>query len=190
MAPIRQFKNPWRDRWQQAQFRGEPFFVETGGQAGGRRVAVHEYPKRNVPYSEDMGRRATQYVVQGYLIGPRYLDAKDALITALDKDGPGMLRLPLPYMMRDVKVMVVSYSVTEARERGGTCVIEMQFVEYGDPSYRSTVSTPAEIQKSASSVENSVIGPQEPSAETSQQAAPYARVYNGADVSNSVPNLP
>ena len=190
MAPIRSFKNPWRDRWQQATFRGASFFMETGGQAGGRRAALHEYPKRNVPYAEDMGRRANVYSVQGYLIGPIYLQLRDNLITALEKDGPGMLRLPLPYMMRDVKVLVQSYSITEARERGGMCTIEMQFVEYGDPNYRSTVSTPQEIQKSASAVEDNVIGPQQPNAETARQAAPYAQVYNGANISNSVPNLP
>ncbi|MET3995998.1 hypothetical protein ABID65_007670 [Bradyrhizobium sp. S3.9.2] len=190
MAPIRSFKNPWRDRWQQAAFRGAPFFVETGGQGGGRRVTMHEYPKRNTPYAEDMGKRANRYTVQGYLIGPDYLSLRDALITALEKDGPGMLRLPLPYKMQDVKVMVQGYSITEARERGGMCAIEMDFVEYGDPNYRSTNSTPGEIQKSATGVENSVIGDQEPSAETAQQAAPYAQVYNNANVSNSVPNLP
>lgn len=181
--------NPWRSRWKQAKFRDAEFFVETGGHAGGRRVALHEYPKRNVPYAEDMGKRANVWSVQGYLIGPDYLDAKDALITALDKDGPGQLRLPLPYQMRDVKVMVQSYSITETRERGGMCQVEMQFVEYGDPNYRNTVSTPQEIQKSANSVENTVLGPQQPTAMTAQQAIPYVQVYNGADVSNSVPNL-
>ena len=190
MAPIRSFKNPWRDRYKQAMFRGAMFHVENGGQAGGRRVALHEYPKRSVPYAEDMGKRANTYQVQGYLIGPIYLQLRDNLITAREKDGPGMLRLPLPYMMRDVKVMVQSYSVTESRERGGMCAIEMQFVEYGDPNYRPTISTAQEIGKSAAAVEDNVIGPQQPNAETAEQAAPYAQVYNDANTSNSVPNLP
>jgi hypothetical protein len=187
MAAIKDIKNPWRAKWQQAQFRGVKFFVENGVMGGGRRVAMHEYPKRNVPYAEDMGKAANKYVVQGYLIGPNYLDDKDTLIEALEKDGPGMLRLPLPYKMRDVEVMVQSYSVTEARERGGMCMIDMSFVEYGNPVYRATVSTPGEIQKSATNVENNVIGPQR--GDPSQQAAPYARVYEDAGTSNSVPNL-
>src|SRR4051812_26581932 len=101
---IGDIKNPWRDKWLQAQFRGARFFVENGVMAGGRRTALHEYPKRNVPYAEDMGKAANKFVVQGYLIGPNYLNDKDALIDALEKDGPGMLRLPLPYKMRDVEV--------------------------------------------------------------------------------------
>ena len=82
---------PWRDKWQNAQFRGARFFVEQGAQMGGRRVALHQYPKRNVPYAEDMGKQANRFSVSGYCIGPDYLDAKDALIEALEKDGPGML---------------------------------------------------------------------------------------------------
>ena len=93
--------NPWRDRYQPAAFRNAQFFVETDARVGGRRVAPHEYPKRNTPYSEDMGRKALRFLVQGYLIGPKYWDQKNRLIAELDKDGPGLLRLPLPYNMAD-----------------------------------------------------------------------------------------
>ena len=177
----------WRDKYQQAKFRWAIFFVEGDGRQGGRRVALHQYPKRNVPYAEDMGRTANRFTVQGYLIGRSgapdeisYLEQKDNLIACLEQDGPGMLRLPLPYKMQDVKVMVQSYSVTESRERGGICTIEMEFVEYGDPHYRSTVSTPQEIGKSAASVEKSVEGEATP--KTAKETAPYDKVYQGAGV--------
>src|SRR4051812_45354637 len=126
---IRDIHNPWRDKWQTATFRGATFFVETDVRGGGRRVALHQYPKRNTPYAEDMGHTANRFIVHGYLIGPDYLDLKNSLIDALEKDGPGMLRLPLPYQMADVNVMVQAYSITEARERGGACAVEMDFVE-------------------------------------------------------------
>lgn len=173
MAAIRDFHNPWRDKYKQAQFRSATFFVESGGRGGGRRVALHQYPKRNVPYAEDMGRTANRFLVQGYLIGPDYLDAKDALIDALEADGPGMLRLPLPYKMSDVNVMVQSYSISETREKGGFCTIDMDFVEYGDPVWRANVSTTGEIQKSADNVEQTVIG----NALKGTAAVPYAKVY-------------
>lgn len=190
MTAIKGIKNPWRDKWQQAKFRDATFFVETGAQGGGRRVALHEYPKRNDGYAEDMGRRARRFVVQGYLIGPDYLDLRDALIDALEKDGPGMLRLPLPYMMRDVQVMVQQYSVTESRERGGFCTADMDFVEYGTPFYRPTIATGAAVQQSANGVENAVMGPQQPTAETAQQAAPYAKVLQNADIPLPQPRPP
>jgi hypothetical protein len=180
MTQIRGIHNPWRDKWQTALFRDAMFFVEVGARAGGRRVALHTYPKRNDPYAEDMGRAPNRFLVQGYLIGQVYLDLRDNLITALEKDGPGMLRLPLPYMMRDVQVMVQQYSVAEHRERGGFCTVDMEFVEYGTPLYRPTISTPAAINQSANNVESAVYGPTQPTADAVQQAAPYGQILQDA----------
>ena len=42
----------------EASFKGAPFHVEeTGGQFG-RRTVLHEYPFRDLPYGEDLGRSA------------------------------------------------------------------------------------------------------------------------------------
>ncbi len=154
---IREIHNPWRDRYQRAAFRGAMFFVEIEQRGGGRRVVPHEYPKRNDPYSEDMGRSATRFAVQGYLIGPNYLDLKDALITALEADGPGTLRLPLPYRGQDVEVMVLNYGVTETRERGGMCTVDMSFIEAGKPGFSDVViTTPSRIEATARKLESVV----------------------------------
>ena len=177
---IKDLKNPWRDKWQNASFRGVQFFVDADARQGGRRVAMHEYPKRNIPYAEDMGRKALRFLVQGYLIGPHYWDQKNLLITALDKDGPGMLRLPLPYQMADVNVMVNGYTATDARERGGYCSVEMDFAEYGDPTYRQEISTTAVINEAATQTENYLIGPIRK--DQVPNAVPYARVHNAANV--------
>lgn len=194
---IRDIHNPWRDKWQTALFRDAMFFVEVDTRTSGRRVALHQYPKRNVPYAEDMGRSAYRFIVQGYLIGPAYLDLKDNLIAALEKDGPGWLRLPLPFQSSDQYVMVMSYSVAQARERGGYCQVEMDFAEYGDPSYRAIISTTEEINKSATNVENDAIGPRLPTTNISapadnaavDAAAPYAQTYQDAGISNVTPDL-
>jgi prophage DNA circulation protein len=180
MASISAIEHPWRRAWQNASFRGVTFHVETGAQAGGRRIALHQYPKRNVPYAEDMGKSANTFPVTAYIIGPDYLPNKDNLIEALEKDGPGMLVLPLPYKQRHVEVMVQSYSVTETRERGGICTIEMSFVEYGNPSYRAQSSTPAQVDAAAKGVEGEVQGPLDP--KTASQAEPYAQVHRDANV--------
>jgi prophage DNA circulation protein len=177
---ITDFHNPWRDKYRQAMFRTAAFFVETDRRSGGRRVALHQYPKRSLPYAEDMGRTANGFSVQGYLIGPDYLNDKDALITALEMDGPGNLRLPLPYAMSDVLVMVRAYGVTESRERGGMCTVEMEFVEYGTPLFRPTISTTAQIQSSVSAVESALLGPNQPTVDTAMQAAPYINVFQNA----------
>jgi prophage DNA circulation protein len=172
---IKNIENPWRNRWQNARFRAAGFFVEQDARSGGRRVAMHEYPKRNTPYAEDMGRKALRFMVQGYLIGPNYWDHKNRLIDALDKDGPGFLRLPLPYQMADVNVMVNTYTVTEHRERGGYCTIEMDFSEYGDPQFRQDISTSDQIEGSALKLEDQLIKSPNPIL-----AGPYAEVHKRA----------
>jgi len=155
---IRDIHNPWRDRYQTASFRGAVFHVETDARSSGRRVVLHEYPKRDDPYAEDMGRSARKFQVHGYLIGPNYLQQKDALIDALEADGPGTLRLPMPYMGEDIDVMAGPYSITETREKGGMCIVEMDFVEYGTPGFTavaSMVDTQGAINNAAQTVERS-----------------------------------
>ncbi|HCS4673821.1 TPA: DNA circularization N-terminal domain-containing protein, partial [Escherichia coli] len=46
----------WKDRLQDASFRGVPFKVEEESAGAGRRVETHEYPNRDKPYTEDLGK--------------------------------------------------------------------------------------------------------------------------------------
>jgi prophage DNA circulation protein len=173
MSSIMDLPSAWRVHWVQAKFRDAIFYVETDQRGSGRRVALHQYPKRNTPYAEDMGRAAIQIQVNGYVIGrPRsvggaqglvapardYLTMKNDLIKALEQDGPGYLTLPMQFERTDLEVMAMSYTVSESRERGGMCVFQMQFVEYGNPRYRSTIDTSAEIRKTAATTENVLMG--------------------------------
>ena len=166
MGSIRDIQNPWRSKFKTASFRGETFHVEIGAQAGGLRVALHEYAKRNEPYAEDMGRKARRFHVSGYLIGPRYLDAKNRLIIALDKNGPGTLKMPFPIpggTAGEMSVMCINYSVVETRERGGMCGVEIDFVEAGKSGNQITAASinPAgQVQSQASSVDATVAKPE------------------------------
>jgi prophage DNA circulation protein len=125
-----------------------------------------------------------------------YLDLKNALIDALDQDGPGVLRLPLPYNMADVTVMVQQYSISESRERGGVATVEMQFVEYGDPAYRPTISTAGNIEQSATALETSMLSTatglpasQVFNSNSFTLAAPYYQVYSQASPPTTQPTL-
>lgn len=133
----------WRQYLKRASFRGQPFYVDTGVRESGRRVVQHEFPKRDVPYAEDMGRRAREFTVRGYLIvypnetafpndplkKSNYIKARDALITALEStEGPANLQLPL---LGVLNVMCQRYRVTEEEKLGGFCVFDMTFTEFG-----------------------------------------------------------
>jgi prophage DNA circulation protein len=118
---------PWRLSLVPASYGGVQYHVEQQARSGGRRVVLHEYPKRDTPYAEDMGRAATRYQITGYLIGPSYNFAKRALMAVLDSsDGKELID---PYLAEPKLCICERYNVTETRERGGYCTFEMSFVE-------------------------------------------------------------
>lgn len=132
---ITDIKTPWRERYSEASFRGAIFWIEMQSRTGGRRLVMHQYPKRDLPYAEDMGRRGRVFPIVAFLIGPNYLDEKEDLIRALEAEGPGTLKLP---MQQDQQVACPRYSIQETRDKGGFCVIEMEFVEQGVPGFSVT----------------------------------------------------
>src|SRR3954465_13549542 len=89
----------WRQRLQPATYNGIEFKVETQAKASGRRIVSHEFPKRDTPWAEDMGRRQRRFIIQAYIIYspvnmPDYQAARDALVVEFEKEGPGYLVLP------------------------------------------------------------------------------------------------
>ncbi|WP_431477940.1 DNA circularization protein [Massilia eburnea] len=119
----------WRDKLQPASFRGVPFAVISGSLTAGRRLARHEYPQRNLPYLEDMGRRAREYKVEAYVIGPDYMSGRDQLLAAIEEEGPGQL---VHRYYGTKMVAVAECELTESTEFGGMARFTLQFVEAGE----------------------------------------------------------
>lgn len=126
----------WRERLAPASFRGVQFHVETNEFASGRRTARHEYPKRDRPFIEDMGRATREITFDAYVIGSEYLVDKNALIDALEKAGPGELVHPL-YGRRTVQAG--GFSVRETRTEGGMARFALSFSETGDSRFPAAV---------------------------------------------------
>jgi prophage DNA circulation protein len=80
--------------FQFAKFRHVLFHVSGAETMVGRRTVVHEFPMRDFPYPEDMGKKAAEFVVDGFLIGDDYLWQMADLISALNEPGPGTLVHP------------------------------------------------------------------------------------------------
>lgn len=136
---IGQPRTVWRDELLPATFAGQQFHCETNSREGGQRVVTHEFPKRDLPYSETMGRRAMEFTVRGYCIAypfttgqplyqRDYRKPRDNLIRALDAGQPGVLQLPTQAPMW---VVCTRYRMAEEERFGGYCVFDMTFVEYG-----------------------------------------------------------
>nr|WP_249792674.1 DNA circularization N-terminal domain-containing protein [Bradyrhizobium sp. BRP22] len=125
-----------------ASFNDARFHCEVNSRESGRRIVEHEFPKKELPYAEDMGRSAREFTVRGYcivypydseivLFRRDYRLARNLLIAALEKEGPGVLQLPTqPPQM----VVCSRYRLTEEERMGGFCMFDMTFLEYGiDP---------------------------------------------------------
>jgi prophage DNA circulation protein len=110
-----------------ASFRGVPFLVDTSERSGGRRTLVHEFPLRDDPFVEDLGRRARKFPITGYVIGGDYLAQRDKLLAALeDEEGPGKL-VHLYY--GEKRAICDTYSVHEASNEGGMARFAITFCE-------------------------------------------------------------
>lgn len=110
-----------------ASFRGVPFFVLSSDRAGGRRLVTHEFPLRDDPYIEDLGRRARTFAVEGHVIGDDYVQQRDALLAALeDTSGPGQLIHPY----HGIRIaLCTSVTVKETVADGRMAVLSIEFVE-------------------------------------------------------------
>ncbi len=121
----------WRDDLRPASFRGVPFKVLPLTTQVGRRTVLHEYPQRDKPYGEDLGKKARQYQVDAIVLGADYLTQRNRLIAALEAKGPGKLVHPT---LGEMDVILTSpASVTEDfGKEGGSARFSMTFVEAGD----------------------------------------------------------
>jgi len=118
----------WREQYREGSFRNVPFFVERTEGAFGRRAVTHQFPARDDPTTEDMGRRARNFSFEVYLLGEDYFDQRDRLIAAAEKGGPG--KLVHPYF-GTLEVVCTRCSVRESRAELGIVRIELSFVEAG-----------------------------------------------------------
>lgn len=128
----------WTDRLQAASFRGVVFKVDGDDLQIGRRTVIHEYPGRDTPSVEDMGRETREYAISAYLIGPDFIAERDRLIEALEQAGPG--ELVSPWYGRMNVVVMGKQRISHSKADGGMCVVSFTFVESGEDEWPA--STP------------------------------------------------
>lgn len=85
----------YKNKLLQASFRGISFGVQDIETTLGRRTVLHEYPLRDDPYSEDLGRKAREFSINAFVINKNDYAASKALASVLeDFDTPGTLVHP------------------------------------------------------------------------------------------------
>jgi prophage DNA circulation protein len=120
-------------------FRGARFIVPTAEAVVGRRGEVHEYPGRDLPYVEDLGRRTGEFPLEVFVDGSlvadgNYITARDALIAALNTSGPGTLVHP---WYGTLTVSITDARVRESDREGGRATFTLTCIESGELAFPS-----------------------------------------------------
>lgn len=125
----------WKDRLRPASFRGVPFGVEAYSHTGGRRVGVHEYPLRDTPLVEELGRVARTYSVEAFLVGDDFAERRDRLVERLEGASAGFPRKPGGTLVHptlgQVEVLCTRFEVQESTREGRMARVSIEFVEAG-----------------------------------------------------------
>ena len=120
---------------------GIPFFVDDHNGQFGRRYVIHEYPGRDKPFVEDMGRKTRELSINAFVIGVDYMAQRDALIAAAEQ--PGVKRMTHPWLGR-MDVFIELLGVSESTRYGGMAAIELSVVEAGADQFPAQIeNTPA-----------------------------------------------
>lgn len=143
------------EQLQPASFRGVPFEVEASGITVGRRTVVHEYPQRDRPYVEDMGRATRNITLQCFVVGSDYLEQAQALMHELEEPGPGTLVHP---WLGEMEVTITSVSELQFDQGLGVASVTITATEAGDLEFPAvTADEDTEALEAADAVEKSAI---------------------------------
>ena len=118
----------WKNNLRPASLRGVPFHTADRKLASGRRIELHEFPKRDAPYPEDMGKASRTWSVEAYVIGDDYMSRRDRLLRAGEQLGPCQYS---DHWGLSQTVVVKSIAVTETSREGRYCRLEIEMVEAG-----------------------------------------------------------
>lgn len=114
----------WRDQLLPASFRGETFLIEDTSVPVGRKVQLHEYPKRDQAFAEQMGKVARVHKVRAFIIGDDCFARRDKLLTALEKEGEGTLVHP---WLGQLSVVPGACEMSHSRREGGMVSFDLTF---------------------------------------------------------------
>lgn len=152
----------WYAGLQRASFRGVPFAVRNSDSQWGRRNAVHEYPFRDDPWVEDLGRSARRISVTGFLIsdsliygGGDVIAQRARLVSACEAPGSGVFVHPTLGQM-SVTLGDPGLGVSERWDAGRYFEISFHFIEAGKLLFPGVgTDTPRYVEMSADALDSS-----------------------------------
>lgn len=147
------------DQLRPASFRGVPFGVLGSEAKFGRRLSVHEYPYRDKPWVEDLGRKTRPFSLTGFLVadslvygGGEVLAQRDAMAAAAEQSGSGILIHPT---YGELTVSLETVSIVERWDTGRYFDLQFSFIESGDRVFPSPeTDTGAQLDAAADGLDD------------------------------------
>jgi len=115
---------------QEAQYKGAPFLILSARTEGGRKTAIHEFPNSDNREIEDLGLNRKSFSITGIIPDNNYFERRDALISKLESEGPGILVHP---WLGQIEVQLITYILNENTTDLGRAVFTMEFKAKDDP---------------------------------------------------------
>ena len=145
----------WRDAMLPASFRGVRFLIPQTSVPVGMKGPLHEFPQRDTPFFEQMGKQAQVHKMTAWVVGDDCFERRDKLIEALQTPGAG--ELVHPWLGR-LQVKVGECEMGHDRTQGGMVTFELTF--YPDLPLKSPsakVNTQQQVVKSSESLLDSSV---------------------------------
>jgi prophage DNA circulation protein len=146
----------WRDAMLPASFRGIRFLIPQTSVPVGMKGPLHEFPQRDTPFFEQMGKQAQVHKMTAWVVGDDCFERRDKLIEALQTPGAG--ELVHPWLGR-LQVKVGECEMGHERTQGGMVTFELTF--YPDLPLKSPsakVNTQQQVVTSSNSLLDSSLG--------------------------------
>ncbi|AWY39414.1 hydroxyacid dehydrogenase [Pseudomonas putida] len=140
----------WRDQLLPASFRGVSFLIPQTSVPVGMKGQLHEFPQRDNPYFEQLGKQSQVHKMTGWVIGDDCFERRDKLIEALNKPGGG--ELVHPWLGR-LQVKAGECEVSHDLMGGGMVSFDLTF--YPDEPLKTPaarVNTQAQVANSSESL--------------------------------------
>lgn len=118
-------------RLRKASYDGVSFEVSSSEVSFGRRTVTHEYPQRDTPYTEDLGRLKRTFQITGFVIGDDYIAHAKRLMEHLESGGGEAKKLVHPWL-GTLKVYVIDTPKVSWDAQKRVCTFQLSFVESGE----------------------------------------------------------
>lgn len=145
-----------------ASYEGIQFDVDSATLSFGRRTVTHEFPQRDAPYVEDLGKATRQFSIQGFIVGDDFIDRSKRLIDKIESQvgtdrraNHGKLVHPWLGSLEVTPIDNPSITYDKAKR---ICTFTLTFLEAGNESTKKTTSWANQLLSKADALYAKIFG--------------------------------